>query len=61
MKMPSKRGMRQILGMLMFFAFIVILCWGINPMPIKEFAVSMAKAVGIVLLGVGGVWLVIKG
>jgi len=45
----------------MFFAFIVILCWGINPMPIKEFAVSMAKAVGIVLLGVGGVWLVIKG
>jgi len=60
MKMPSKQKMRQIVGLLMFFAFITILCWGINPMPLQKFAVSMAKAVGIVLLGVGGVWLIIK-
>ena len=60
MKMPSKQKMRQFVGLLMFFAFITILCWGVNPMPLKEFAVSMAKAIGIVLLGVGGVWLIVK-
>jgi len=60
MKMPSKQKMRQVLGLFMFFAFIAILCWGANPMPLKEFTVSMAKAIGVVLLGVGGVWLIIK-
>ena len=60
MKMPSKQKVRQILGLLMFFAFITILCWGANPMPLQEFAVSMAKAIGVVLLGVGGIWLIIK-
>jgi len=60
MKMPSKQKMRQVLGLFMFFTFITILCWGANPMPLKEFAVSMAKAIGVVLLGVGGVWLIIK-
>jgi hypothetical protein len=58
--MPSKRKIRGIVGLLMFFTFIILLCYGINPSPIKEFAINMAKALGMIALGVGGVILIIE-
>jgi hypothetical protein len=61
MERKIKEKISGIIGLCMLSAFIIILCYSATePISIKEFAINMAKSIGTIALGVGGVWLIIR-